>query len=388
MVLSNVRVQSAPAHRALHRRPDDAVGADDPRLPAARNSLNALRLFCAVVVGGSHVPKVRHAAPYAVGDLEIGGWGVAGFFAISGWLVTQSRLRLTLLPYLWRRALRIFPGYWVCLAMTAFVAAPIAALAGPGSWRPVAAVKYVVYNVALVVKQQTIASTLQGRADPHTWNLSLWTLSYEFFCYLVVGVGLCWALARRAPWPTVAAFGVVAGLHAVLIYGGFARGTVLELSTRLLAFFLAGAVLLRCRRIPLTGGVAAACAVLVAAAAEFHQVRALAALPIAYLCLWLGRTLPLQNLGRRTDISYGMYVYAFPVQQLLSLTRVASWPALPLALASIACTIPLAYLSWRFVERPALRLKSIGPLARRQPVIRRTAEPASSRSANGMSSIT
>lgn len=104
-------------------------GRSDDRVPASANSLNALRLVFALIVVISHVPLVRGARAIYVGDLEIGGWAVAGFFAISGWLVTQSRMRLSFGNFLWRRCLRIFPGFWICLIATAFIAAPIAAVA-------------------------------------------------------------------------------------------------------------------------------------------------------------------------------------------------------------------------------------------------------------------
>lgn len=107
--------------------PQTVSDSTDDRVPSSANSLNALRLVFALVVVISHVPIVRGMHAIFVGDLEIGGWAVAGFFAISGWLVTQSRQRLSIGNFLWRRSLRIFPGFWACLIVTAFIAAPLAA---------------------------------------------------------------------------------------------------------------------------------------------------------------------------------------------------------------------------------------------------------------------
>jgi hypothetical protein len=67
----------------------------------------------------------------ALGDATIGRFAVGGFFAISGFLVTGSRLRLPAGAFGWRRFLRVFPGLWVCLLVTAFVLAPaVGALRG------------------------------------------------------------------------------------------------------------------------------------------------------------------------------------------------------------------------------------------------------------------
>ncbi|MGI8879700.1 MAG: acyltransferase family protein [Jatrophihabitans sp.] len=346
---------SAAGVRARHA---EAAPPDDDRLPNNRNSLNAIRLVLALVVVVSHVPKIRGGDPIAIGDLEIGGWAVAGFFALSGWLVTQSRLRLSMGRFLWRRALRIFPGFWACLLTTAFVAAPISAILGPGSWRPITAARYVFSNIALYIAQPTIGNSLAGRPDTTTWNLSLWTLSYEFACYLGIGLLLSLAVARRRPAVTAIAFVAVVLVHAVLVYGGTERDTTLQLAFRLASFFLAGAFLRRFQNIRLTMPGAIAALVILAFAAHFGQVRVLAALPMAYLCLWLARVLPFHKLGRRNDISYGMYVYAFPVQQLLTYTPMAKWHTIPLALLSMAAVTPLAFLSWRFIEQPTLRFKS------------------------------
>ena len=87
---------------------------------------------------------------------------------------------------------------------------------------------------------------------------------------------------------------------------------------------------------------------------------ALTPLPLGYLLLWLGGTLGVR-IGVENDISYGVYIYAFPVQQSLAL---AGAPAVlgfaGMAGAALLLTLPLAWLSWILVERPALRLKNLG----------------------------
>jgi len=68
----------------------------------------------------------------------------------------------------------------------------------------------------------------------------------------------------------------------------------------------------------------------------------------------------LRQAGRFGDISYGLYLYAFPVQQLLLYLR----PGIPAPILICALiTLPLAFLSWHFVEKQALRIKPGGPTA-------------------------
>jgi peptidoglycan/LPS O-acetylase OafA/YrhL len=111
----------------------------------------------------------------------------------------------------------------------------------------------------------------------------------------------------------------------------------------------------------MSGVLAAVSAVFVAVSCMMRQPSLLEALPLAYLCVWAGIRLPFHRLGQRVDLSYGIYIYAFPVQQLLALR---GWPSHGFAvylIATIALTLPLALASWFVVERPALRRKSSPP---------------------------
>ena len=84
----------------------------------------------------------------------------------------------------------------------------------------------------------------------------------------------------------------------------------------------------------------------------------------------LSKRLPVIPAARFGDLSYGIYIYGWPVEQgvvwLLG-GRAAWWQVFLLALPAAAA---LAFLSWHLVERPALRLK---PAARRSPALRRDA---------------
>jgi peptidoglycan/LPS O-acetylase OafA/YrhL len=112
-------------------------------------------------------------------------------------------------------------------------------------------------------------------------------------------------------------------------------------------------------RIPLDWRLGVLGVILVAASGYLHVVPWLGALPIAYVCLWLGVVLPFQRVGRTNDISYGMYIYAFPVQQLLlACLGARRLPVGVAVLLCVACTVPLAAASWFLVERRALALKS------------------------------
>jgi peptidoglycan/LPS O-acetylase OafA/YrhL len=96
---------------------------------------------------------------------------------------------------------------------------------------------------------------------------------------------------------------------------------------------------------------------IIVAVAGPHVFMIFAPLPLAYLLLWSGASMPLR-IGTRNDLSYGMYVYGYPMQQLLVVAGVAS--ALPAALfvlvSAISTALP-AWASWLLVERPVMRLR-------------------------------
>ncbi|UNX55576.1 acyltransferase [Georgenia sp. TF02-10] len=344
------------------------------------NSLNALRLGLALLVIVSHAPMVASGgAAYHWGDLEIGGWAVAGFFAISGWLITTSRMRLDLPRFLWRRCARIYPAFWVALLVTAAVLAPLSTL-WQGSWDPVSAATYVAANSTLRISQPGIADTLPAVPYPTTWNLSLWTLFWEFLCYCAVGLLLLWRYARRHRWPTLALFVVVALVHGLTRALDLPVSDGAQAGLRLGSFFLAGAVLCRyADRVPadwrLAVGAGGALGVLLATG----TVGAWGALPLAYLVIYGGARLPLQRVGARNDISYGVYVYAFPVAQLLGLVGAARLGVPLYIAATVALTLPLAWASWTWIERPAQvaarRYRTARPTLRPAPAAADAARP-------------
>lgn len=336
-------------------QPKTIIGRFDPR----DNGLNVIRLVLAFLVILSHswsLSGFGHEPMF--GDATIGSFAVGGFFAISGFLVTGSRLRLPAGAYGWRRFLRIFPGLWVCLLATAFVLAP-AVGALRGGWSFSDALHYVGRNAPMVFSlTNEIGTTLRDVPVP-SWNGSLWTLRHEIACYILVGLAGFSKIYRSKQWLTAAGFGAVTGAVVVFAVTNV-RGLVVTFAV-LLSFFLAGAVLLRYEdRIPLTGPVAGLALVLLAVTIATHTVKIFGALPAAYLCLWTATVLPgrLRRVGSRNDLSYGVYIYGFPVQQLLFLAGASSLG--PLAFAGLACVavLPFAAMSWLLVERPAMRMKT------------------------------
>ncbi|GAA2127159.1 acyltransferase [Nocardioides bigeumensis] len=329
-------------------------------LSGGDNALNFLRLVLASgVVVGHAWPFVTGADGPMPGGMSLGVWCVSGFFGISGYLVTGSRMRLPFLDYLGRRALRILPAFWVCLVVTAVVFAPLSAMLAGDPVQIVdagSAASYVGANGGLWIFQAGIDGTLTHVQIPGDWNGSLWTLSYEFAAYLAIG----------------ALFGLVRGeqgrrrvclvLAGVLVVGnllGEVRGVaagVFVYTVWLGGAFLCGAVIRTWRdRVPCDARLAAGAAAVLVVACLLDLPRTLGAPALTYLLLWAGATLPIR-LGRRHDVSYGIYIYAFPVSQLLGSSALDPHLGVPAqATLTFLLCLPLAWASWLLVESPAMR---------------------------------
>lgn len=347
--------------------------AFDPR----HNALNAWRLLLAAEVILWHsFPITGHGVSSKPILQLLFSTGVDGFFALSGFLITSSWLRdPNLRDYLLARALRILPGLWACLAVTAFVIAPLGvAIQGGHAGKLLfssAPIEYVVKNSTLLsTLALDIAGTPRGVPEHGVWNGSVWTLVWEVLCYLIVaGVGLV-GLANRRWLPIGAlALGIAAALLLPpLSYPG--PWTNLQLAVRFAIMFSAGAVMYLWRDvIPARWSLVAVSVLIVVASSLLPDYRVIGALPLAYAIIVSGSLLRHERLRLRTDLSYGAYIYAFPVQQLLVICGLAALHPVLFFVVATAATLPLAALSWFLVEKPARSLRvRLNRKVKRKPV--------------------
>lgn len=349
------------------------------------NSLGFLRFFFAAVV------VVGHAFPlggfngnrdpmdvWTSRQETLGGIAVGGFFVLSGFLITRSFASApSPANYAWRRCLRILPGLWVCLLFTAFVAAPLVwwhdqgTLAGFLGAGPNSAFDYVRRNALVSVNQWGIAGLLEQTPYRVAFNGSLWTLFYEIKCYIGLGVLGAVGLLRRGRVVILALF---LALWVVQIGGVISPGLPEDIWTgfrdpqmvRLPLFFLFGTVAFLYReRMIMSAHLAAVSAVIVVAGfwAGVHQ--AVGPIAIGYICLWLTVRVPIRRFDAHGDFSYGLYIYAFPVQQVLTVYGMNRGGLVPYILLTMVVTTALAVASWYLVERPCLKYKDPSLLWRR-----------------------
>lgn len=342
------------------------------KLSLAKNNFDLMRPVFAVLVIVSHsfplyagvVDPVHRYIGYGLGEIA-----VLGFFIISGYLITMSFERsASLLDYLKRRVARICPGYLVAVCVISFILLP--SLSGLAILTPVSVTKAVVGGLLL---RATFPPSDAFAANPYpdAVNGSLWSIPYEFRCYLILAaLGITGLLSRRrfALGLTIAVL-LTRALFDLVEYRPFIRsiddmvGNPYFWSSVLPAFTIGACAHLYRDRIPRGTGLAAtAAALLVTLALPMPEaLKRSIAIPVlvpclAYLVFFLAyapKVLP--AITRYGDFSYGTYLYAFTIQQTLVALLGKSLPFLPYMLVSIILSLVAGVGSWFLVERWFLR---------------------------------
>lgn len=351
------------------------------RFDPQRNAFDVLRLLFATVVGITHGIGIHTGSQPSWGNTLLGDIGLDGFFILSGFLVARSFLRLgSPLRYAWHRFLRIMPGFWACLVVVAFVAAPIAALlrgdpAGLAFTGEPSALRYVLANSGLLVLQYDIAGILEGTPEGVSFNGALWTLFLEAGCYaLVLALGVLGVLRRRR-WVVLVLAGGCA-LLTILQEAGvdiLVNDRVLRLGfvfvLGMLGYLFADRIVARADLLLI------AVALVGVSLFLFEDYRVLGAAPLAYAFVWFG-TWQRLSWSMRHDLSYGVYIYHWPMHQVLNLTVLAALPTALFVTVGLLSTVPVAAASWFLVERRAMRWKHADVPARIRRRRREPAEPA------------
>lgn len=333
------------------------------------NNFDIIRLFAALLVLVSHSFALTGLA-YDPVNLWLGGYdtgggvGVAIFFVLSGFLVSASVSRRSTVDYLASRSLRILPALASVTAFEVFVIGAFFTKLNLASYFGDMSTWSYLSNVMII---RGIDFNLPGVFESMPYsavNGSLWTLPVECALYLILpGFALCRGITPRG---TIIAFVLCAcGYFVATGYTGLDwwsqgpemfKGVKVYSILKLGTFFFAGAMFWANRdAISLHKGGAVICFLLLIACSRTVGATAVYFLCLPYLVLYVALRCPVVSLEKIGDLSYGTYLFAFPIQQSLVSIFGASVGPLRLTAAAIPVTLAMAFLSWRLVERPSLR---------------------------------
>lgn len=353
----------------------------DRLLKREQNSLDFIRFTAASAVllshawpiaGGQEADKLEPLKLLSRQQMNLGEAAVFVFFLISGFLVTASfEHSMTWMDYVKARFLRIMPGLAVVLVLTAFVLGPLVTSLSPAEY--LASPQTYGYLKGLLLKDTSLP--LPGVFEQNPWpsavNGSLWTLFYEVSCYVMVFV---LGITRLLRGPVVLGLlGLVGAFNLFMTYfKGALESTPLAFVVRLYGNFyifneiyfvmpfLVGMLFYLYReRIRFRRPWTLLCLATLPIALVIGGLYAWFLFAGAYLIFQFGSwsKSPLQRFGVRGDFSYGIYIYARPVQQLVMLLVGSTIAWYINFLLAFPITLLLAVLSWHLVEKPALNLK-------------------------------
>lgn len=324
------------------------------------NSFDLIRHFAAFLVLFSHHYPLSGLQEPTISHWDTLGFvAVAIFFSISGFFMPQSYAGSEgFVGFMAKRCRRIFPGLVMCALFMVYVVGAIFTT------------DYLFHYFFSIGQLKTVVmfSMFSGRAIPGVFsdfvvkdaiNGSLWTLPVEFFCYIIIG----FVFSLRFSWKSVACLLWVACIGTATVKVLWSDFSFYGIPMSYLALFgipfFVGALLSMTRQSwervkwPL---VVVALLILWLFRGR-PEIQVLGTASIAVITVVLGTSFKDRIIKGRFDISYGVYIYAFPVQQIV-INRVVGNFWLGMLLSSVV-TIVFGYLSYKYVELPFLHKKRI-----------------------------
>jgi peptidoglycan/LPS O-acetylase OafA/YrhL len=291
--------------------------------------------------------------------ITLGELAVDGFFVISGYLIAKSwEKRVSALDYLGKRVRRIYPGFIVAALIGVYLV-PYAAVNVP-NWTHVDLWDFVARTIQLRDKGHPFA--FSSNVYPGVTNGSLWSISYEFWCYIgVAALGIFGMFSRRKLLLVLFGFSLLAAyLFAITDWrpGGGFFGKLLGYPpawARLLPFYLVGVLAYRYRDLlqySHAGAITVIAATLLLGLVD-HSWSFVLPVSWAYLIFYVAFFNKVKPLAATAygDCSYGAYLYAFPIQQLCVMAAGGSMHPLLLFMISLPLSLAAGLLSWHLVEK-------------------------------------
>lgn len=286
------------------------------------------------------------------------------FFIMSGYLIINS-LKFSKTPqnYLWKRLLRLFPALFFLLVLTLIWA--VFVYSGDNILKEKTFWTYLPNNLSLYNLQYNIRGVFESNPYPNAINGSLWSLCYEFTMYIFILLLFPFKNMKVLPYIVLAAF--LISYYCLFLRPNFLSNIYYALHLvpkqlyRLSTFFIAGSLLTfvnlkKINTLPVKA--ALAIALILSIVFNFYTYTSFILLPLLTILFGLSYSKVLNYFPHKFgDISYGMYIYGFPVQQ--SFMHFFDFTPTILTLFSLPIAAIFSYISWILIEKRAMTMKSL-----------------------------
>ncbi len=323
------------------------------------NNFDFIRIFAALLVLYSHhFALTGQLEPQFLGLTTFGGAAVFIFFSVSGYLVTSSWYNdPNFLRFSIKRILRIWPGLILVVLLSTFILGPV-----------VSKIKFDEYfhdpittfylRWIWLKESYYLPGVFGGNPYKGAVNGSLWTIPLEVKCYVVIALLGALNVLKIKPL-----FFCLILLYLVWFFFKSSPdlGNQVRYSRQLGAYFLMGSALYLTEKIWINKKIIILIAIFAIGFAlyksGYKNTSLLLVIPSAVILFGVSSTPFLSKFGRYGDPSYGIYLFAFPVQQTTIMYMLPSINFYTSLFISGAVTIGLAYISWYLVEKQAIKLK-------------------------------
>ena len=328
------------------------------------NNMDAIRFFAAFLVIVSHSFAISGFPEPTIGSFTLGKIGVAIFFSLSGFLIASSwDNHPRFLPFMGKRVLRIIPGLAGATLFTVFVIGLIFTSLPAKEYLLSAQTIEYLNNFLVYGMASTLPGVFSANPIPNVVNGSLWTLPYEFTAYLLIALLGITSIIKKWRVAVIILGGLVVLGSIPSLTQSSLRIPFIEMQIgplfMLSGYFFAGSLLYKLRSQIILNGWIAVLSIAVFflfSSSPVGYILSVVSISYSTLVVAYSPSINLINFGKRGDVSYGLYIYAFPVQQAVVVAIPKADP-LDVFLISFPLTFFLALVSWKLIEYPALKLK-------------------------------
>jgi peptidoglycan/LPS O-acetylase OafA/YrhL len=338
-----------------------------------QNNFGFLRLLFACLVILSHSPWIIYGdysneiLTKVFGTMDIGSVALDGFFLISGYLVTisysHSRSKK---DYLLKRCLRVFPGFIIASLISVFIFAPITY-----GWQSIlhfSLTDWIKIPLRIMTLQQPWLASSQHTIKHSSealdiLNHPMWSIRYEFACYISVILFSIFGLLRKKYFFLIIILSIFTFIYCLIRINYFHQDIPFQIfciPRLFFAFIIGSAFYIYKYKIIWNTHASWICAILLLMVFSNQYLAEptlivlggyiLFNFALNFKCAWLSK------VGTNFDMSYGVYLYAWPIQVLFAINNpsISPWT---MTLYALILSMIMGYLSWIFVEKPCLQMK-------------------------------
>lgn len=331
--------------------------------PNRSNNLQLLRFVAAVLVIIAHSYSISTGDSKGEillyitnGQLGLGGLAVSIFFCAGGYLIARSIYRInSTMEYFKARIIRLFPSLFVVVFVCSFIMGPIvSSLSLTEYFKNVQVYKYMLN--AVLVLQHSLPGVFSENIYIDTVNGSLWTLPVEFLCY--VGCFFMWKVHLLEKKKILLSIPMVlvgiAAIYFVVHYLGIS--VLLEAIRPMLLFYVGMLFYVRRDDIIFSNKYLVSCILGIIISIPLHILNVVWIICFPYILLYFcfGLHQIPEKIGNIGNLSYGIYLCAFPIQQWIVYMSGGSMNPFVNMLLAIPAAIVCGELLYIFVEKPLM----------------------------------